>query len=115
MYLGIDLGTSGVKAVLIGEDQTPIGQANVALDLSRPRPNFSEQDPADWWRAVCGAIQTLQVQTPQESAAVPGIGRSRQMRGAPPLDAAPKALRPALLVTDGIPLARPADAGAGGQ
>ncbi len=101
MYLGIDLGTSGVKAVLIGEDQTLIGQANVALDLSRPRPNFSEQDPAHWWRAVCGAIQTLKTQTPKELAAVKGIGLSGQMHGATLLGSADEVLRPAILWNDG--------------
>ncbi len=101
MYLGIDLGTSGVKAVLIGEDQTPVGQASVSLDVSRPRPNFSEQDPAEWWRATCGAIAALKTQRPKEMAAVKGIGLSGQQHGATLLDRADRVLRPAILWNDG--------------
>jgi xylulokinase len=101
VYLGIDLGTSGVKAVLIGEDQTLIGQASVSLDVSRPRPNFSEQDPADWWRATGGAIAALKAAKPKELAAVKGIGLSGQMHGATLLGCADDVLRPAILWNDG--------------
>ena len=52
MYLGLDLGTSGVKALLIDAAQNIVGSANGALDVSRPRPGWSEQDPAQWIRAA---------------------------------------------------------------
>ena len=46
-YLGIDLGTSGLKAIVIDADQRPVGQATVPLSVARPRPGWSEQAPAD--------------------------------------------------------------------
>ncbi len=48
MYLGLDLGTSGVKALLIDAGQTVVGSGHGSLDVSRPHPGWSEQDPADW-------------------------------------------------------------------
>ena len=51
MYLGLDLGTSGVKALLIDAGQTVIGSGHASLDVSRPHPGWSEQNPADWIRA----------------------------------------------------------------
>ena len=56
--LGIDLGTSGVKAVLLEGDRV-LAQASAPLDVARPRPGWSEQDPADWWRAADAAVQRL--------------------------------------------------------
>lgn len=52
MYIGIDIGTSEVKALLLGPDQQVIGTAGAPLSVSRPQPGHSEQDPADWWRAT---------------------------------------------------------------
>ena len=52
MYLGLDLGTSGVKALLIDASQAIVASASGALDVSRPHPGWSEQDPADWIRAT---------------------------------------------------------------
>ena len=52
MYLGIDLGTSGVKALLIDEDQAIVGSATTELTVSRPAPGWSEQDPANWIAAT---------------------------------------------------------------
>jgi xylulokinase len=65
MYLGLDLGTSGVKAMLIDGDQRIIGSASGALDVSRPHPGWSEQDPADWVRATEEAIAGLKAAHPQ--------------------------------------------------
>ena len=48
MYLGLDLGTSGVKALLLDDDQAIVASATGELDVSRPHPGWSEQDPADW-------------------------------------------------------------------
>ncbi|HSK39560.1 MAG TPA: FGGY family carbohydrate kinase, partial [Arenibaculum sp.] len=59
MYLGIDLGTSGVKAVLVDGDQRVVGQHTAPLDVSRPHPLWSEQDPEDWWAATGRAVGDL--------------------------------------------------------
>jgi xylulokinase len=100
MYLGLDLGTSGVKAMLIDGDQKIFGSANGALDISRPHPGWSEQDPAHWIRATEDAIAGLKASHPNELAAVRGIGLSGQMHGATLLDADDKVLRPCILWND---------------
>lgn len=101
MYLGIDLGTSGVKALLIDDDQKLLGEASSrALHVNRPQPGWSEQDPALWWETVCEAVDSLQARHPAALAAVRGIGLSGQMYGATVLDAADQPLRPAILWND---------------
>lgn len=101
MYLGIDLGTSGVKAVLVDEAQNIITQGNAVLEVSRPHPLWSEQDPEAWWQAVLVAIAEILAESPNELAAVRGIGLSGQMHGATLLDAEDRVLRPAILWNDG--------------
>ena len=100
MYLGLDLGTSGVKALLMDADQKIIGSGHGSLDVSRPHYGWSEQDPADWIRATEEAIAELKAAHPRELAAVRGIGLSGQMHGATLLDAAGKVLRPCILWND---------------
>ncbi|MBA1140076.1 xylulokinase [Mesorhizobium neociceri] len=100
MYLGLDLGTSGVKALLIDAGQTVIGSGHASLDVSRPHPGWSEQNPADWIRACETAIAELKSAHPKELAAVKGIGLSGHMHGATLLDAADKVLRPCILWND---------------
>ncbi|MFN3945833.1 MAG: xylulokinase [Allosphingosinicella sp.] len=99
MYLGIDLGTSAVKAVLLAEDGTLAAQASSPpLAISRPRPLFSEQDPYDWWRAVDHAVRALD---PSLRRKVRAIGLAGQMHGATLLGADDRPLRPAILWNDG--------------
>jgi len=100
MYLGLDLGTSGVKAMLIDGDQKIIGSANGSLDVSRPHSGWSEQEPAHWVRAAEEAVVGLKAKHPKELAAVKGIGLSGQMHGATLLDASDKVLRPCILWND---------------
>ena len=57
--LGIDLGTSGVKLALVGDDDTVLATASRALTVQRPHPGHSEQDPAAWWAATCEALDEL--------------------------------------------------------
>ncbi|MGV3227062.1 FGGY family carbohydrate kinase, partial [[Pasteurella] aerogenes] len=52
MYIGIDLGTSGVKAILLDEEQHILATASHVLPISRPQPLWSEQHPQDWWNAT---------------------------------------------------------------
>ena len=100
MYLGLDLGTSGVKAMLIDGDQKIVGSANGSLDVSRPHSGWSEQEPAHWVRATEEAVAGLKAKHPNELAAVKGIGLSGQMHGATLIDASDKLLRPCILWND---------------
>ena len=100
MYLGLDLGTSGVKAMLIDVDQKPVGSATAALTVSRPHTGWSEQDPRDWIAATEEAINALKSSHAKALAAVRGIGLSGQMHGATLLDAEDRSLRPCILWND---------------
>ena len=100
MYLGIDLGTSEVKVLLLGADHRVLAVAGAPLTVSRPQPHWSEQDPADWWRATGEAVAAVRAQAPQAFAGVRAIGLSGQMHGATLLDAADRVLRPAILWND---------------
>ncbi|MBB4955394.1 xylulokinase [Agrobacterium vitis] len=100
MYLGLDLGTSGVKAMLMDADQKVIGSGHGALTVSRPHSGWSEQAPQDWISACEAAIFGLKTQFPKELAAVKGIGLSGHMHGATLIDAEDKVLRPCILWND---------------
>ena len=100
MYLGIDLGTSGVKALLIDGAGKVVGAATAPLTLSRPHPGWSEQDPADWVVAAYAALDALKQDHARDLAAVKGIGLSGQMHGATLIDEADEPLRPAILWND---------------
>lgn len=99
MYLGLDLGTSSVKAALFDADQRLIAQASQPLQVSRPHPGWSEQDPEAWWRATEAAVDAVAAQT--SLAGLRGIGLSGQMHGAVLLDAGDRVMRPAILWNDG--------------
>lgn len=100
-YLGIDVGTSAIKAVLVDERQTVLAESNVPLSVSRPRPLWSEQEPEAWWRAVEQAVAHLRGQADAAFADIRGIGLSGQMHGAVLLDETDRPLRPAILWNDG--------------
>src|SRR5437899_11714403 len=88
MFLGIDLGTSEVKALLIDESGALAGSAGSPLEVQRPHPRWSEQSPEAWWEATLSAVEGLRRAHPQRLAAVRGVGLSGQMHGATLLDAA---------------------------
>ena len=98
MYLGIDIGTSGVKAVVVDDAQTVIGQGHAPLGVSRPAPLQSEQDPADWWAATNAAVLAIDASL---RSGVRAVGLSGQMHGATCLDSAHRVVRPAILWNDG--------------
>lgn len=100
MYLGIDLGTSGIKAVLMDDEQAIVASATAPLEVSRPHPSWSEQDPADWITATESAISQLKRSDPARLAAIRGIGFSGQMHGATLIGSDGKALRPCILWND---------------
>ena len=98
MYLGIDLGTSGVKAVLVNDQGLLVGEGRAALAIHRPHPLWSEQNPADWWTATLQAVGSLD---PKLRTQVRAVGLSGQMHGAVLLDKARQVIRPAILWNDG--------------
>ena len=98
MFLGIDIGTSAVKAVVTGEDGTVAAEASAELQVSRPAPLHSEQDPDDWWAATDKAVQSID---PRYRKAVRAVGLAGQMHGATLLDGSDRPLRPAILWNDG--------------
>ena len=99
-YLGIDVGTSAVKALLVDEDQHVLAEASEPLTISRPQPLWSEQNPHDWWSAVEHAVSALRAAASNDFAAIHGIGLSGQMHGAVLLDRNREVLRPAILWND---------------
>ena len=101
LTLGIDLGTSSVKAALLDDDDRVLATASQPLTLSHPHPGFSEQDPEDWFRATCAAIDELHAGHAAALAEVAAIGLSGQMHGATLLDAEGRVLRPCILWNDG--------------
>ncbi|MCV0429839.1 MAG: xylulokinase [Roseibium sp.] len=101
MYIGLDIGTSSVKAILLGEDQSLIASATSELTVERPHPGWSEQDPDSWWAACEQVLDELKNKVPTELSAVKGIGLSGHMHGATLLDKAGRPLRPCILWNDG--------------
>ena len=99
MFLGIDLGTSAIKLLVIDESNSVLAESNISLDVSRPQPLWSEQDPDEWWRSLLKGIEDLKSQTSLSD--LKGIGLSGQMHGAVLLDKKGEVLRPAILWNDG--------------
>ncbi|WP_445775999.1 xylulokinase [Shewanella sp.] len=101
MYLGIDLGTSCVKVIILDGNDQLLAQASSALTVSRPHPQWSEQDPNDWWQATCLAMAELKSAAPDLLRHIKSIGLSGQMHGATLLDNNKQVIRPAILWNDG--------------
>jgi len=98
MYLGLDIGTSGVKAVLVDDAQNIVDQATAPLTVNRPQALWSEQNPMDWWEATTAAVKQLDE---FKRSGVKAIGLSGQMHGATCVDKSDKVIRPAILWNDG--------------
>jgi xylulokinase len=115
VFLGLDVGTSGVKAVLVGETGEVAASATTALSLSTPRPGWAEQDPESWWEASVSSIRCVLEALP--GAEVAAVGISGQMHSSVFLDRAGEVIRPALLWCDGRTTAecREITARAGGE
>ena len=97
MFIGLDLGTSGVKGLLMSGDQRVLAEASAPLTVSRPFAGWSEQSPADW---IAATEQVMEQLAAQGLRGVRGIGLSGQMHGATLLDAADEVLRPCILWND---------------
>jgi xylulokinase len=98
MYIGLDLGTSGLKGVLIDVDQAILAEASAPLEVMRPQSGWSEQAPAAWLDAADAVMRALGAQV--SLAGVKAIGLSGQMHGATLLDDADQVLRPCILWND---------------
>jgi xylulokinase len=100
MFLGLDLGTSGLRVLLAREDGVVISSAQSGYSVSHPQTGWSEQDPADWVNAVQQTFGVLRANHPSEFAAVKGLGISGHMHGATLIDADGNVLRPCILWND---------------
>ena len=101
MYLGVDLGTSSVKALLLDARQRVVAAAEAPLSVDAPAAERREQNPEHWWVALTAAVDELGWRHPRELSAVEGIGLSGQMHGAVLLDSSRRVLRPCILWNDG--------------
>ena len=101
MFLGIDIGTSAVKIVLVDEAQRAVASVEEALHPRQPRPSWSEDDAETWWAAVSTGLDRLAAEERESMGRVRGIGLSGQMHGALLLDIEDRPLRPAILWNDG--------------
>jgi xylulokinase len=100
-FLGLDIGTSSIKAVLIDESQHLIAESAPPLSVSRPHPLWSEQNPADWTKGVEDAVAAIRREAGAAFSNLAGIGLSGQMHGAVLLGGDDRVLRPAVLWNDG--------------
>jgi xylulokinase len=101
MYLGLDCGTSGLKALLVDETGAALAGSSRAYVPDRPRPGWSEQNPDVWRAAMAAAIADIRAAAPQALAALKAIGFSGQMHGTVPIDRSDRPVRPAILHNDG--------------
>ena len=100
MYLGIDLGTSSVKTILMDSEQRVMESVSVELTVQRPKDGWSEQDPESWWLAVIQTLDQIAILNRAAISHVKGIGLSGQMHGAILLDKNDRVIYPAILWND---------------
>ena len=98
-YIGVDLGTSAVKLLLMEADGTIRNVVSKEYPLYFPHPGWSEQKPEDWWNAVVEGIRELVPETDREKVA--GLSFGGQMHGLVMLDENDEVIRPAILWNDG--------------
>lgn len=99
MFIGIDLGTSGVKVIVLDRKGEILATVTKPLSISRPNPLWSEQNPQEWWEATCTAMDELAQNV--DLSLVESLGLSGQMHGAVTLDKNGDVIRPAILWNDG--------------
>jgi xylulokinase len=100
-FLGIDIGTSSIKAVLVDERQNILADASTKIEVQRPRPLWSEQDPEIWWQATLAAVEAVRKRAPDAWRGLRAIGLSGQQHGATLLGERGQVLRPCILWNDG--------------
>ena len=101
LLLGIDVSTTGAKALLVDASGAVLGVANTPLTLSTPRPLWSEQDPYEWWAGAAASVRAVLAETGAAASDIAAIGLTGQMHGLVLLDDAGQVLRPAMLWNDG--------------
>lgn len=99
-YLGIDIGTSGTKTLLIDEAGKVLAEANAEYPLYQPKPGWTEQSPEDWWDATVKTVREVVASAKLKPTDVKAIGLSGQMHGSVFLDKQNQVVRPALLWND---------------
>ncbi len=100
LFLGLDVSTTGAKALLIDDEGNVVASATNALPLSTPKPLWSEQDPHDWWEGMATSIREALAEADAAGEEVKAIGLTGQMHGLTLLDAEGEVLRPAILWND---------------
>ncbi len=100
MYLGIDLGTSSVKCILLDADQQVVASSTAEFDAMRPKDGWVEQDPQAWIDGIETTLSDLHASHTDALGSVRGIGLSGHMHGATLLDKQDKVLRPCILWND---------------
>ena len=99
-YLGLDIGTSAIKCILLDAEQNLHASVSVPLTVSRPQPGWSEQNPEDWWLGVDQAVTQIAREQPDKMAQLQAMGLSGQMHGLVALDENDQPLRDAILWND---------------
>ncbi|MBB3207872.1 xylulokinase [Rhodopirellula rubra] len=99
-YLGIDVGTSGTKTLLIDESGKVLAESDATYPMEQPRPGWTQQDPEDWWKATVKTVKAVMRQSKVDKSEVKAIGLSGQMHGSVFLDANDEVIRPAILWND---------------
>lgn len=100
MFLGLDLGTSGLRGLLVGCDGAPLADASCEYDVSNPHDGWSEQNPDDWINACKKVVADLKQKAPESCENIIGIGISGHMHGAVTLDDKGEVIRPCILWND---------------
>lgn len=100
VFMGLDISTTGAKALIIDEAGAVIASANRPQPISQPQPLWSEQDPADWWQGIMQSIGAALAQSSLSGADISAIGLTGQMHGLVLLDSQGEVLRPAILWND---------------
>src|SRR5687768_16831524 len=98
--IGIDIGTSGTKTILVGPEGKVKARATAEYPLYTPKPQWSEQNPEDWWQAACVTVREVLSKSGVEAKEIAGVGLSGQMHGSVFLDENHQVIRPALLWND---------------
>ena len=98
--IGVDVGTTGARAVAVDAGGTVVASRSVGYPLLTPHPQWTEQVPDEWWRATREAIGAVSAACREASQEIVGIGLTGQMHGSVFLDAAGEVIRPALLWND---------------
>ena len=98
MFLGIDVGTSSLKALVLDVDGTIVGSGQSSYPMAQPRPGWAEADPQDWWKAAAPAVAEA---AGPHAAEIAAVGLSGQMHGVVLCDDTAEVIRPAILWADG--------------